>query len=347
LCFNINMKKLLVNILLLLWTTSYAFSQQSGNIGERTIKLYDESRKRPLVTEFWYPTNDTLKKSDRHFSPFLRKYTVQDAALPTGRFPLILLSHGTGGGRTTMEWFAQGLVNAGFIVAAVDHWGNTRDNKIPLQFFEFWQRPIDISFMLTSLLRDNKLKQVIDTAKIGAAGYSIGGYTVIGLAGAVVDFPPMITYYKTIGHREIEFPEFPGLNRMLDDSTLLADSKHIPNLKDSRIKAIFAICPGVGPGFTKREQVSNITAPVYIIGAAGDQMAPVVQNSRHYHQLIRNSVYYEFPGKTGHYVMLSEAINEVKKTDPGYFTDDISVDRHQVHLIVDSLAADFFHKQLK
>jgi hypothetical protein len=44
--------------------------------------------------------------------------------------------------------------------------------------------------------------------------------------------------------------------------------------------------------------------------------------------------------------MLGEANDEVKKAAPSIFTDDSSVDRHRVHLTVDSLALDFFKRKL-
>ena len=341
------MKKFFLNAIILLLTyCSFAQTMGEVNIGQRTIVFNDESRKRPLITEVWYPTTDTLKTSDKFFSPFIRNYTVRDGKLPINKLPLVMLSHGTGGGRLTLEWLAYGLAQAGFIVAAVDHWGNTYDNKIPLQFFEFWQRPQDISFVLTALLNNSIFKTAIDQQQIGAIGFSFGGYTVLGLAGAVADVPHMLTYYKTVGKKEIEFPEFPGLSRMLEDSTLIADSKNIPNLKDSRIKSFFAICPGTGAGFSKRQQMKDITAPVYIIGVQADSIVPVEQNARHYNQLIVGSHYYEFAGKVSHYVMLNEAIDEVKKSDP-IFADDPSVSRRQVHAKVDSIAVEFFNRNLR
>jgi hypothetical protein len=85
---------------------------------------------------------------------------------------------------------------------------------------------------------------------------------------------------------------------------------------------------------------------VLIIGSAADIMDPVRLNARNYHHLIVGSGYYEFPGKASHYVMLGEANDEVKKAAPSIFTDDSSVDRHRVHLTVDSLALDFFKRKL-
>jgi predicted dienelactone hydrolase len=314
------------------------------HIGQRTFHFKDEKRNRPLVTEIWYPTTDTLKQSDKAFSPFTREVTVRDGKLPATKLPLILISHGTGGSRLSLEWLADALVQKGFIVAAVDHWGNTYDHKLPLEFLKPWERPQDISFVISSLLDQPDIKAVINPDKIGMAGFSFGGYTAIALAGGRFDFLSLLNYYKTTGRQEINVPEFPGLNKYLDDKDLLVVAKNPPTLSDKRIKAFFSISPALGPGFVSDR---DITAPVYIVGSQSDSIAPVKTNALRYHQLIKGSQYYVNPGKTGHYVMLQEAIDDVKKEAATYFTDDATVSRHQVHLKVDSLAVGFFVKYLK
>ena len=331
-------------IALFLLTHHHAFTQIS--IGQRTFDFRDSSRHRPVVTEVWYPTNDTLQPSDKAFSPFARKPTVRNGRLSPGKWPLIMLSHGTGGGRLTLEWLSQALAENGYIVAAVDHYGNTYEYKIPLEFLKPWERPLDISFALTSLLKDNAFQAAIDQQQIGAIGFSFGGFTVIALAGGELNYTTLLNYFKTAGRKEIEIPEFPGLSKYLDDTALTVAVKRVPALQDTRIKAFFAISPALGPGFTTKQQFKNINSPVYITGSQSDSIAPAKTNARLYHQLIDNSAYYEFPGKTGHYVMLGEAIDEVKKEAPTYFSDDPSINRHLVHLKVDSLAVDFFKKNL-
>lgn len=241
-----------------------------------------------------------------------------------------------------MEWLAQGLARNGFIVAAVDHWGNTYDNKIPLEFLKPWERPLDISFALTALLRDPGFGAVVDPQRIGAIGFSFGGYTVLALAGAVLDYDTLLAHYNANGRQKLDVPELPGVSRYLDDPALTAGIKRIPPLKDSRIKAFFSISPALGDGFSSRKQVAQVQSPLYIVGSQSDSLAPVKTNAAHYHQLTPGSAYYEFSGKTGHYVMLNEAIDDVKKSDPIYFVDDPSVDRHQVHEKVIGLAVPFF-----
>ena len=342
------MNKLQSIILYGLLVPQLTLAQQPPNtqIGQQTFSFTDERRHRPVITEVWYPTYDTLKASDKEFSPFIRQHTVRNGQLPTHKLPLIMVSHGTGGGRLTMEWLAQGLVRKGFIVAAVDHWGNTYANKVPLEFLKPWERPQDISFALTALLKEPHFHTVIDSRRIAAAGFSFGGYTVIALAGAILDYKALLSYYKTRGRQEIDIPELPGLARYLDDPSLTAAIQKLPVLQDNRIKAFVAISPALGQGFLRKDQVKAIHSPVYIIGSQSDRMAPVKTNARHYHVLISGSGYYEFGGKTGHYVMLNEAIEEVKKSDPVYFSDDASVDRHRVHAEVISLTDQFFRDKL-
>jgi len=324
-----------------------AAQQPVAYIGQRSFAFKDSQRNRPLVTELWYPATEAPTNNDKTFSPFIRQFTRRNASLPATKMPLILLSHGTGGGRLTMEWLAQGLVKEGYMVAAVDHWGNTFDNKIPIEFAKPWERPLDMSFVLTALLKDKEVAAAIDSTQIGAIGFSLGGYTVLALAGAAINYDTLVHFYKTAGKKEIETPEMPGTARFLDDTALLSAMHRVPALTDSRIRAFFAISPALGAGFFSKQQFSGIGRPVYIIGSASDSMAPVISNARHFHKLIGDSRYYEFPGKTGHYVMLNESIDDLKKSDPIYFADDPSVDRKKVHEQTIKLALQFFKKQLK
>jgi predicted dienelactone hydrolase len=325
----------------------YAQTQPVVQIGQRTFTFTDKNRNRPVVTEIWYPSADSLKPEDKVFSPVIRQHTVRNGKLPSRKLPLILLSHGTGGGRFTIEWIAQSLVQHGFIVAAVDHWGNTYEHKLPLEFLKTWERPLDISFAITALLQEKQVSSIIDEHRIGAAGFSFGGYTVLALAGAVINHEDLTYFLKTTGKKQLDVPEFPGLAAYLDDSSLVAGSKAVTILKDKRIKAFFAISPALGAGFTDKKQVISINQPVYIIGAQSDSITPVQTNARHFHKLISGSQYYEFTGKTGHYVMLNEANDELKKSAPLIFSDDPSVNRHQVHDQVSKLAVEFFKRYLK
>jgi predicted dienelactone hydrolase len=338
-----NRSILIIAIIFLSKFSSIAQSGTSQNIGQRTLFFKDEARNRPVTTEIWYPTTDTLTEKDKHFSPFIRIQTIKKGKVPGKKMPLILISHGTGAGRLTLEWLADGLVQKGFMVAAVDHFGNTYDNKKVEDFVEPWRRPQDISYALTALLKDTLFGSRIDTLRIGAAGFSLGGYTVITLAGAKFDLNAIRAYFKTErGKKELNIPEFPGLADAFNEESVTRSFENCPPLKDNRIKAFFAICPAVGQGFNNKNQFATINDPVYIVGAESDSIAPVKTNAWHYHELINKSKFTLIKGKVGHYVFLSEAIEDVKKDAPIFFTDDPSVSRHEIHETVAQLAADFF-----
>lgn len=330
---------------------SYGQKPQTStiHIGQKTFEFFDNSRDRKLVTEVWYPTHDSFSENDKAFSPFKRKFTVRDGKIIKGQYPLVLFSHGNGGSRLSMEWLAQALVKEGYIVAAVDHWGNTHDNKIGIEFIKPWERPQDISSILTQLLQNKTFGERINPQRIGALGFSYGGYTVIALAGAVLDYPTLQSYFKTEqGIRDLSnIREFPNLADMINDTSFLELTKNLPELKDPRIKSFFAISPGTAQGFIDRSQFKDVTDPVFIIGCQADKVTPVDSYARHYHSFIHQSDYFEFGGEVGHYVMLAEANDVVKKEVPAIFVDHPSVNRNEVHQKVIELATSFFKKNLE
>src|ERR1019366_8578136 len=104
----------------------------------------------------------------------------------------------------------------------------------------------------------------IDATRIGAAGFSLGGYTVIALAGATLDLNAIRAYFKTDkGKRELAIPEFPNLANFINEDAVTKSFDNSPPLKDKRIKAFFAICPAAGRGFTNKDQFKDIHSPVY------------------------------------------------------------------------------------
>jgi len=341
-----NTKTLFISLLLF----SFAFKPTTAVcqfIGVRTINLNDTARHRPLITEVWYPATDSI---GHHVETSFATHNllVRDAKLPSGKLPLVLISHGTGGGRLTLHWLAEALANSGFIVAAVDHWGNTFYNKIAIDFVTPWQRPQDISFVLTQLLKDRQFSPTIDRSRIGAAGFSIGGYTVLALAGGKLSWDALQRFFGTPeGKQETNLPEFPNLMSQVKPEEIEQSFRQSPALKDNRIKAFFAMCPAIGQGFTSAKQFKGVNSPVYIVGAEGDRICPVNTNALHYHQLIKGSEFYLVKGKVGHYTFLNEVPDEVKNQAPVYFTDDTTVNRHAVHEQVSGLAVSFFQQALR
>jgi predicted dienelactone hydrolase len=264
-------------IVILLPSISFA---QNFNVGEKTLLFTDSTRNRPIKAELWYPTTDVDVKQKRITElPFVLEPTIREASHIEQPQPLILLSHGTGGNRFGLAWLAIALAKQGYMVIAPDHWGNTYDNKIPEYFVRYWERPLDLRFLLSQILTEAILSKYIDQDKIGMVGFSLGGYTALAMAGVEVDCQLLKeAAYTRQGKKEFTVPELGDLRKLF--ARLRCDSLSHSPLKDSRIKAFVALSPALGLGFETVEQTKNITAPILILVAENDQIAPVQTNAR-------------------------------------------------------------------
>jgi predicted dienelactone hydrolase len=94
------------------------------------------------------------------------------------------MSHGTGGTGGSLAWLGIALARAGYIAAAVNHPGNNAvDGYTITGFTLWWERARDLSAVIDGMLADPTFMTRIDAQRIGGAGFSLGGYTMIAIAG--------------------------------------------------------------------------------------------------------------------------------------------------------------------
>ncbi len=110
------------------------------------------------------------------------------ASAPEGRYPLIILSHGTGGSSIAHHRIAESLAQAGYLIAAIEHPGdNYQDRSLVANAQYFDERPRQLNALLSALASDPVLSARIDPTRVGAIGHSAGGYSVAALLGATPD----------------------------------------------------------------------------------------------------------------------------------------------------------------
>lgn len=84
-----------------------------------------------------------------------------------------------------MGWFGIAMARTGYVVIAVDHPGdNSIDVKTTSAMLLAWDRAEDLRSALAAAENDPVIGPHLDKARVGAAGLSFGGYTVLVAAGA-------------------------------------------------------------------------------------------------------------------------------------------------------------------
>lgn len=361
------------SLLLILLLACQASAQTIFKVGMLTRDFTDEHRRnwqgtapRPLRAAIWYPADPTDIKEETIFGgppdrEVFAPVTVASGASVSNtrrQLPLVLLSHGTGGSAVQMMWLGFYLASRGYIVAAINHHGNTASEPQPAApgFLLYWERARDLSVLLDKLLADPLFGPRIDRERIGAAGFSLGGYTVISIAGGQFsqrqfdsfcaspqrDFtcepqPEFRDAPKLFAELQKTDPPTPGSIVVQESLRHAGDS-----YRDRRIKRVFALAPALGSGFTKAG-LGKINIPVFIVVGRADKVTPPPTNAENYARLIRRAKLTILPGEIGHYTFLAEC-NAHGRSILDICRDPASINRAQVHQQVAQLAFDFFEE---
>jgi predicted dienelactone hydrolase len=195
--------------------------------------------------------------------------------------PMVVISHGLGSDRTTFQYLAEHLASHGFAVAVPEHPGSNAKQLEALiagtasevaSPREFVDRPLDIQYLLDELTRRAKLDpryRRLNLSQVGVLGQSFGGYTVLALAGAPINFAQL---QKDCSPAAID-------NTLNISLLLQCRAATLPpinyNLSDPRVKAIIAINP-IDSVVFGQAGISQIQTPTMIVGGNADTIAPAL-----------------------------------------------------------------------
>jgi predicted dienelactone hydrolase len=255
---------------------------------------------------------------------------AKDCPVVGGKLPLVIVSHGRGG------WFgghhdtAEALADAGFVVAAINHPGDSFGDSSKRDTLAPWaSRPVDMVRLLDFMLNEWKDKATVDPARTGFFGYSFGGYTGLVLAGAKPDFS-RFAHYCT---------DKTGACAQLHNGETPPDPPH-----DARIRAaVIADAPSIV--FTK-ENLAAIKIPLQLwrskLGGAGigpDSTARVADG---------------LPGKpdvhtvpAGHFAFLPPCSPRLAANLPRFCSDPPGFDRTAFHHDFNAEVIKFFRQHLQ
>ena len=318
-----------------------------------------------LLTTIWYPADAGAVETEQWVGdpahPFASAGRAARDARMAGapaKFPLILVSHGTGGSALMMAWLGTELAAHGYIAVAVNHPGNNAVDGYTVQGFTLgWERAVDLSRVLDGMLADERFGPRIDAGRVGAAGFSLGGYTMMVLAGAVgtpfdlQKLEPGCIEGKVWDLMCYSPPEFPGLTAKAialaksDAGYRAALQQSAVAHRDARVRAVFAIAPvdiRLSP-----ESLRRISIPVEIVVGAGDPIAVPKANAEVLARAIPGAMLTVYPGGAGHYTFLDTCSALGRQQSAGFCVDLAGVDRDAVHAEAARQAVHFFGQKLR
>lgn len=314
-----------------------------------------------LVTDIWYPADPAAVEQMQWIgspdAPFAKgAKAARDAALIAGsdKFPLVLLSHGIGGSSAMMAWFGAALASHGYIAAAVNHPGNNALEDYTLPGAVFWgQRAHDMSALLDVLLADSTFGPRIDPKRVGAAGFSLGGLTVLELAGGIAEFSRYQDFCKSPKADGMctDTIEYPGLLAKVtdlvktDSAMQAAFVENSKSHRDPRFRAIFAMAPALGPAFDPAS-LAKISVPTQIVAGAVDNVVPIETSAKFFAARIPGAQLTIYQA-VGHYAFLGTCAELGDRTQPRLCIDQAGILRDEIHAQTVTMAWKFFDTNLK
>jgi predicted dienelactone hydrolase len=298
---------------------------------------------KPIELGIWYP-------SDAPTSPQQLGLFTQDVA-PYGSIggqttlPLIIISHGTGGGAASHYDTALALANAGFVVVAMTYIGdNYQDHSLAFTPRNFVSRAEQVSRVIDYMLGDWPLHAHIDPTRIGIFGHSAGGATALIVLGGNPDFSLASLFCR-------DHPEAWDCIQVKAHGDALATpaaaTASVPKElhHDPRVKAAAIAALAIGYTFTKAG-LATVTEPIQLWRAENDVIAANQWNSDVIEAALpRPPEDHLVPGAQ-HFSFLAPCSEALDKIAPDICRDPPGFDRVAFHRQLNQALIDFFKARL-
>ncbi|MEO1320907.1 MAG: alpha/beta hydrolase, partial [Pseudomonadota bacterium] len=310
---------------------------------DTTRRDWTDTGPRPVTSTVWYPTDSTeqtLIQIPEKRPVFLAGYAARNAPLAESkqRLPVVVISHGTGGAALQMMWLGRALAARGYVAVAVDHHGNTAAEPAydARGFRLVWERIADLSVAIDRLAADETFSPRVDTSDVSAIGFSLGGYTVLGLAGARTDLDRLQAFCAGPDADGTCEPqgEYPtaaeDFAKMMEEDPSLATNfqRAAADYDDARVSHVVAIAPAIGQAFAP-ETLRVLDEQFLLFVGSDDRVAPARTNALYLEEHLPSGRLQVIEG-AGHYVFLSPCTKRGKRYVP-VCEDADTIDRERIH----------------
>lgn len=222
-------------------------------VGIKEFRLADEKHGLSFPALVMYPTRQPA--ASHAFGPYVMDVGL-DAPVAPGQYPLILVSHGSGGSHLLYRSITAHLAQHGYVVAMIEHPGNNRvDNRFMGKVENLQYRPRHLKLTADALYRDAVLGPHLQPGRLGVIGHSMGGYAALALAGGTPWYPP-----------EAFKPDYQG------PEPAIVGVEH-----DDRVKALVLLAPATA-WFAPENALENVDVPMLMLSAEHDPYTPAWHN---------------------------------------------------------------------
>ncbi len=330
-------------------------------VGRSLVEFFDQDRPawvgegpRPVVATLWYPAPEGTRGERWGAGPFHFGVSAPGAPLRDGGpLPLVVMSHGTGGSAAQMAWLGETLASRGYLVAALNHHGNTafEGDLLPEGFALWWERAADVPILLNGLLAHDRFGPRVDRERIGMVGFSLGGLTALLASGARVDRPGWERHCEGNSHHPAcRLPPEAGeldqvMDRLLERPWAKASLDGAgASYRDDRIRAVYLLAPALAVAIDGGS-LAEVAVPVRLVVGDADDQVPAQEVLTLLAGRIPGAES-EVPEGVGHYTFLATCGLRGRLLVGALCRDKRGVRRHEVHRHVSDDVDAFFHRAL-
>ena len=178
-------------------------------------------------------------------------------------------------------------------------------------------------------------------------GFSLGGYTVLELAGARTDVAAFMAFCGSPQADAICHPPEmaraqidPAVDTTRSPQTEASLARSSASYRDARIQAVFAMAPAVGMAMDATS-LGNISIPVSLMAGDADVTVPIDTNVRRVAKMLPKAELLLVPGASP-YTFVATCLPGAAPHVPLLCKDNAGVDRDAVHALAVRRALDFF-----
>jgi predicted dienelactone hydrolase len=166
-----------------------------------------------------------------------------------GRWPLVVISHGSGGSNLSNRTLAAHLARHGFVVAMPEHPRDNRgDNQLAGTDAILAQRPADIRLVMDWAFSNDLFASSLQPDTAAIIGHSSGGYTALAVAGGQPNAFPW------------ETPD--------------QKPRRVDVVKDDRVRALVLLAPAA-VWFLEAGSLSDVRIPILMFTGEKDEICEV------------------------------------------------------------------------